>query len=65
MVKKIVYKLFQFAEIAVKTALRTSPQLLNNVLQNTGEFRSIKDASEVFYQNQIQLLQSRIMQIND
>ncbi|MEB5477573.1 phage portal protein [Acinetobacter pollinis] len=49
----------------ILAALRIPPQLLGIVPQNTGGFGSIKDASEVFYQNEIQPLQSRIMQIND
>lgn len=49
----------------ILASLRIPPQLMAVVPQNTGGFGSIKDASEVFYQNEILPLQSRIMQIND
>ncbi|ENU80307.1 hypothetical protein F975_02063 [Acinetobacter sp. ANC 3789] len=35
------------------------------VPNNTGGFGSIKDAAEVFYQNEIVPLQSQMQQIND
>lgn len=46
-------------------ALRVPPQLMGIVPNNTGGFGSIKDAAEVFYQNEIVPLQSRMMQINE
>lgn len=49
----------------VLASLRIPPQLMGIVPNNTGGFGSIKDASEVFYHNEIVPLQSRLMQIND
>lgn len=46
-------------------ALRVPPQLMGIVPNNTGGFGSIKDAAEVFYQNEIVPLQSRMIQINE
>lgn len=46
-------------------ALRVPPQLMGIVPNNTGGFGSIKDATEVFYHNEIIPLQSRMLQINE
>lgn len=49
----------------ILASLRIPPQLMGIVPNNTGGFGSIKDASDVFYYNEILPLQSRLMQIND
>lgn len=49
----------------ILAALRIPPQLMGIVPTNTGGFGSIKDASEVFYQNEIVPIQSRMMQLNE
>ena len=46
-------------------ALRIYPQLMGIIPNNTGGFGSIKDASYVFYHNEIVPLQTRIAQMND
>lgn len=46
-------------------ALRALPQLMGIVPNNTGGFGSIKDATEVFYQNEIVPLQSRMQQLDE
>lgn len=46
-------------------SLRIRPQLMGIVPNNTGGFGSIREASEIFYQNEIIPLQSRISQINE
>lgn len=46
-------------------SLRIPPQLMGIVPNNTGGFGSIREASEIFYQNEIIPLQSRISQINE
>lgn len=49
----------------ILSALRIPPQLLGIVPSNAGGFGSIKDASIVFYENEIKPLQSRLLQINE
>lgn len=49
----------------ILASLRIPPQLMGIVPNNTGGFGSIREASEIFYQNEIIPLQSRISQINE
>ena len=49
----------------VLAAHRVPPQLLGIVPNNTGGFGSIKDAAEVFFANEIQPLQQRMLALND
>ncbi|MBF7687755.1 phage portal protein [Acinetobacter rathckeae] len=49
----------------ILASLRVPPQLMGIVPNNTGGFGSITDAAQVFYQNEIVPLQSRLMQINE
>lgn len=45
--------------------LRIPPQLMGIVPQNAGGFGSIKDATEVWVQNELEPLQSRLQQVNE
>lgn len=49
----------------ILASLRIPPQLMGIIPNNTGGFGAIKDANDVFYQNEIVPLQSRLMQINE
>ncbi|MCF9034728.1 phage portal protein [Acinetobacter nectaris] len=49
----------------ILASLRVPPQLMGIVPNNTGGFGSITDAANVFYQNEVVPLQSRMMQVND
>lgn len=49
----------------ILAALRIPPQLLGIVPTNSGGFGSISDAAIIFYHNEIQPIQSRLMQLND
>lgn len=45
--------------------LRIPPQLMGIVPQNAGGFGSIKEATEVWVQNELEPLQSRLQQVNE
>ncbi|MEJ6008691.1 phage portal protein [Novosphingobium aquae] len=45
-------------------AHRTPPQLLGIIPQNNGGFGDIRSANDVFFQNEIEPIQSRMLQIN-
>lgn len=45
--------------------LRIPPQLMGIVPQNAGGFGSIKDATEVWVQNELEPLQARLQQVNE
>lgn len=49
----------------ILASLRIPPQLMGIVPNNTGGFGSIREASEIFYQNEIMPLQSRLNQLNE
>lgn len=49
----------------VLAAHRIPPQLLGIVPNNTGGFGSIRDAAEVFFANEIEPLQRRMLALND
>lgn len=49
----------------VLAAHRIPPQLLGIVPNNTGGFGSIRDAAEVFFTNEIEPLQQRMLALND
>ena len=49
----------------VLSALRIPPQLMGIVPSNAGGFGSIRDASEMFWRNEIMPLQARLEVIND
>lgn len=49
----------------VLAAHRVPPQLLGIVPQNAGGFGSVRDASEVFFINEIEPLQRRMLALND
>lgn len=49
----------------VLAAHRVPPQLLGIVPNNTGGFGSISDAAQVFFANEIQPLQQRMLALND
>lgn len=48
----------------VLSALRIPPQLMGIVPSNAGGFGSVRDASEMFYRNEILPLQARLEEIN-
>ncbi len=47
------------------SALRTPPQLMGIIPQNTGGFSDVEKAVKVFFRNELTPLQSKILQIND
>ncbi|WP_263143980.1 phage portal protein [Pseudomonas sp. RIT-PI-AD] len=46
-------------------ALRIPPQLMGIVPQNAGGFGSIRDAAEVYAQNELEPVQARLQQVNE
>lgn len=46
-------------------ALRIPPQLMGIVPQNAGGFGSIKEAAEIWTQNELEPVQARLSQINE
>ena len=49
----------------VLASLRIPPQLMGIVPQNAGGFGSIREAAQIFVANELEPIQSRMMQVND